>query len=157
MLFLTNKTKGIMTERFLQHKSSVVFWLCVLLGFPWLIWLLSIVIELNKRVPKSKKISLTLILIPFLYTLFFVPGSFVLFMTGKVSFLHLIPFHLLGLVSVILMNLHATNAILNFEKHHHLQESNKLGLIFGMWYFVFGVWYIQPKLNQYIDSASEID
>ena len=140
----------IMTERFLKKTASEIFWLGILLGVPFIIWLYSIPTELNKRLPKKNRIPSLLFQIPFFYAIGYLPVFFILIFSHT-PFQVIIPFHLTAMFSIFFVMILACISIIRFEKEKNLKQSSGIGLFFGMWYYIFGIWYIQPKLNKYIE------
>jgi hypothetical protein len=141
-----------MTEEFLRKKASEVFWLSVLLGLPFLIWLYAIPSELNKRLPRENRIPSLLFQIPFFYALAYIPIGFILIISINVSFEVILPFHFGAMASIFLVLTVACVSIIRFEKYKKIKTSNGIGLFFGMWYYIFGIWSIQPKLNNYVKT-----
>lgn len=141
-----------MTERFLQKKASEIFWLGIFLGIPFLIWLYAIPAELNKRLPPEKRIPALTFQIPFFYTIAYLPLFFVLIFSN-VPLPVLLTFHIAAMVSAFLILIIACISIIRFEKDKNRKPSNGIGLFFGLWFYIFGIWSIQPKLNQYIKTT----
>lgn len=138
-----------MTNRFLRKKPKELFWLCWL-GIPYLIWLLSIGIELNKKISRKRGVNTALFMVLVGYSLIYCILAVSLLISGKVDIASLRPFHFAAMAAVFLLIILASKTIVRFEKEHGLKQSNGFGLFFGIWYFIFGIWDIQPKLNQYI-------
>ncbi|MGB1393564.1 MAG: hypothetical protein ACPG6G_04895 [Flavobacteriaceae bacterium] len=68
------------------------------------------------------------------------------------SFEFILPFHFAAMGSIFFMLIIACISIVRFETQNSLKPSGGIGLFFGMWYYIFGIWSIQPKLNKYIES-----
>ena len=64
---------------------------------------------------------------------------------------HLGSGRMLTMICMFLLMILTSITIIKFEKAEKLKQSNGIGLFFGIWYFIIGVWYIQPKLNEYIN------
>lgn len=139
-----------MTERFLKKTPRDVFWLSILFGVPLFIWLYSILTELNKRLPQEKRVPILLFQIPLFYLLAYLPVGFVLLIGNYVSIDIILLFHFSAMLSIFFVMLLASVSIRRFEKYKHLKPSNGIMLFLGIWYYVFGVWSIQPKLNKYV-------
>ena len=141
-----------MTKRFLQKTANEIFGLS-LLGVPYLIWLYSIPIELNKRLPKEKRLPKLLFQIPFLYALIYLPIGFIMFVVViRVPIDSILPFHFGAMFAIFWVMITACISIVRFEKQYKFKRSSSIGLFFGMWYYIFGIWSIQKKLNTYVLS-----
>lgn len=143
-----------MTETLLKKKASTIFWLGVLLGLPALLWIYAIPIELNKRLPTVKRVPDLIIKIPFLYVIVYLLVYFVLSLTLYITILDIFPFHITAMFSILFLITIATKSIIRFEKHHNFKPSNKFKLFVGLWFYILGVWSIQPKLNSYVKYPS---
>ena len=138
-----------MTDRYLRKKPKELFWL-YWLGIPYLIWLFSIGMELNKKLPKYRELNKGLLIALAGYSLFYYFFGIALLFSGKGDLETLRPFHIAAMASMFSLMIMTSITIIRFEKELNLNQSNGFGLFFGIWYFIFGVWDIQPKLNEYI-------
>lgn len=84
------------------------------------------------------------------YPTFYYIIIWVLELSGSIHFDSILPFHFGAMFSMFLLIILTSRTIIRFEKEENLKESSGIKLFFGIWYFFIGIWYIQPKLNEYI-------
>lgn len=139
-----------MRKRFLNKTPKELFWLSILLGVPYYVWLYSIVFELNER---SSNLSIAIKILFFIFvgytTIYFFVGWLLIF-PGDVKIGTILPFHYGAMLSGFLLIILATQTINQFEKKEKLKQSSRIRLFLGMWLFFIGIWFIQPKLNEYV-------
>ena len=137
------------TKRYLSKRPKEIFWLS-LLGIPYMIWMYSIGIELNKK--NQKNIGLKKILLNILvgYPTMYLISAWILILSGNMNMDTILPFHFGAMFCIFLLMILTSRTIIKFEKEENLKESSGIGLFFGIWYYFIGIWYIQPKLNEYI-------
>ena len=138
-----------MTREYLNKVPNDLFWK-FWLGIPYLIWMYSVVVELNKRNSDRKELTKIILVGLIAYPTIYVPVGIILLISGKADMDHLMPFHVGAMVCFFLLMALTSLTILKFERAEKLKQSNGLGLFFGIWFFIFGIWHIQPKLNQYV-------
>lgn len=143
------------TEWFLEQTALKIF-LLSLIGIPIYIWLFSITYQLDKRRSENensfKKYILGVITIyPIVYFLFFSGFFFNLFGGNTFDlFDFILPFHLTaGLCGLILMIVGA-NSYGKYEKEKGYRTYESIGVFFMLWFYIFGIWVLQPNLNKYI-------
>lgn len=137
------------SKAYLKKKPKELFW-GFWLGIPYLIWLYSIVFELNKKLPKYKLLNQAIFFVLAAYILVcFLIAPFIL-LYGDLSMDQIQPYHYCGIFCSFSLMILASITIVRFEKQQGLKLSNVWGLFFGIWYFIFGIWDIQPKLNKYV-------
>ncbi|WP_157811515.1 hypothetical protein [Lacinutrix sp. Bg11-31] len=137
------------TKRYLSKSPKELFWLS-LLGIPYMIWMYSIGIELNKKNQKDIGIKKILLNILFGYPTIYLISAWILILSGNMNMDTILPFHFGAMFCIFLLIILTSRTIIKFEKEENLQESSGIGLFFGIWYYFIGIWYIQPKLNEYI-------
>lgn len=137
------------TKRYLSKSPKELFWLS-LLGIPYMIWMYSIGIELNKKNQKDIGIKKILLNILVGYPTIYLIGTWILILSGKMNMDTILPFHFGAMFCIFLLMILTSRTIIKFEKEENLKESSGIGLFFGIWYYFIGIWYIQPKLNEYI-------
>lgn len=138
-----------MTREYLSKNPKELFWL-FWLGIPFLIWIYSIGIELNKKIPESGKLNKIILIGLVAYPLIYIPVGLIVMISGIADMNTIVPFHFGAMICMFLLMILTSITIIKFEKAEKLKQSNGIGLFFGIWYFIIGVWYIQPKLNEYI-------
>lgn len=104
-----------MTEESLDKKANEIFWLSVLLGIPYFIWLYSIATELNKRLPKEKRIPSLVYQVPFFFALSYIPIAIVVILSMSVSFEFILRFHFTAMASVFFLIVIASISVIKFE------------------------------------------
>lgn len=138
-----------MTKEYLSKKPKELFWL-FWLGVPYLIWIYSIGFELNKKIPKYRELNKIILIGLIAYPIIYIPVGLTLIISGNVDIDTIRPFHIGAIFCMFLLMIFTSVTIIRFEKAEKLKQSNGIELFFGIWYYIFGVWYIQPKLNEYI-------
>ena len=138
-----------MTREFLKKVPEKLFWLSWL-GIPYLMWLYSIVVELSKNLPKNNKLVKIILFGLLIYPTVYIPVGLTFLISGKADMETIMPFHIGAILCIILLMALTAVTIVRFERAEKLKQSNGIGLFFGIWFFIFGVWHIQPKLNEYV-------
>ena len=138
-----------MTREYLSKNPNELFWL-FWLGIPFLIWIYSIGIELNKKIPEWRKLNKIILIGLMAYPIVYIPVGITLLIFGIADMNTIMPFHFGAMICMCLLIILTSITIIRFEKAEKLKQSNGIGLFFGFWYSIIGVWYIQPKLNEYI-------
>ena len=139
-----------MKKRYLQKSAGEMFFL-FLFGIPYLYWIYSIGLELNKNTNSQKRIKPIYFQILLGYATLYLPIGMFILISNSIGFEKIIPFHITAMGCIFLAMILATISILRFEKSNNLESSSGIGLFFGIWYYIFGIWSIQPKLNKYIN------
>jgi len=137
------------TKRYLSKTPKNLFWLS-LLGIPYLIWMYSIGIELNKKNTEHNGMNKILLNILVGYPMIYLISAWILILTGNMNMDTILPFHFGAMFCIFLLMILTSRTIIKFEKREKLKESSGIGLFFGIWCYFIGIWYIQPKLNEYI-------
>ncbi|WP_299252841.1 hypothetical protein [uncultured Lacinutrix sp.] len=137
------------TKRYLSKSPKELFWLS-LLGIPYMIWMYSIGIELNKKNQKDIGIKKIMLNILVGYPTIYLISAWILILSGNMNMDTILPFHFGAMFCIFLLMILTSRTIMKFEKEENLKESSGIGLFFGIWYYFIGIWYIQPKLNKYI-------
>ncbi len=138
-----------MTREYLKKVPEKLFWLSWL-GIPYLMWLYSIVVELSKNLPKNNKLVKIILIGLLIYPTVYIPVGLTFLISGKADMDTIMPFHIGAILCIILLMALTAVTIIRFERAEKLKQSNGIGLFFGLWFFIFGVWHIQPKLNKYV-------
>lgn len=139
-----------MTENYLNKSAKELFWI-FWLGIPYLIWMYSIGIELNKKNHKYKELNKILLIILVGYPITYVIFILILLISGNVADIDTIkPFHFGAMFCMFSLMILTSITIVKFEKTEKLKRSNRIELFLKIWIFVIGIWHLQPKLNKYI-------
>jgi len=145
------------TEWFLNQKPLTIFLLCFL-GIPIYIWVFSIIYQLDKKrnVTESllKIIVVGIITIyPIVYFSFFISIFFNLIGIIPLDlFDFIMPFHLAAMFCGFLLLIIAANSYGEFEKSRKIKTYESVGVFFMLWFYIIGVWILQPNLNKYIND-----
>jgi zinc transporter ZupT len=115
-----------------------------------LIWIYSIGIEFNKKIPEHRKLNKIILIALIAYPIIYIPIGMTLLISGIADMNTILPFHFGAMICMFLLIILTSITIIKFEKAEKLKQSNGIGLFFGIWCFIIGIWYIQPKLNKYI-------
>ena len=138
-----------MTRRYLQRTADGNFFL-FLLGVPILIWIYSITVELNKRLPLEKRLDLRI---------FYAMGGtgliLQLLFQPLLLFSSIDPFQFSWLAEIaMLLGLTTLGftafLITRFEDYIEIQPTSGLLFFVQLWIAPIGVFYLQPLLNDYI-------
>lgn len=141
--------------RLLQLKPRTML-LLSFLGVPQFLWLFSIVHQLDKKrgVRKSGLEKATvgiLTLYPVLYFFFFLAQYFnVLHEVIYIPIAQMMPFHLAAMACGFVLLVLAAKSYVKFEEHIGKEDSSTPSVFFLLWWYIFGIMVLQPKLNQYV-------
>ena len=126
-------------------------------------WLWAVAINLQEKLTAELKLSVnrfkTFLLIPIIYfVIFFVFID--LAMIGAIEngtgpnpaiFALLIPFHLFAMFCIFYCLYFASKVFKTVELQRKVTFSDFAGEFFMIWFFIIGVWIIQPKINKMIE------
>ena len=138
-----------MTEKYLNKSAKELFWI-FWLGIPYLIWMYSIGIELNKKNLKHKRLNKILLITLVIYPIAYIISILIMLFSGNADLKVIKPFHFGAMFCIFSLMILTTITIIKFETSEKLKKSNGIELFLGIWVFVIGSWYVQPKLNKYI-------
>ena len=136
------------TNSFLSSSASKIFWILIW-GFPYIVWIYSILVKLNEGIPKAKRIKKIFFLPLVAYPPLYLVAAPFIFKFGSSAMDSIRLFHYAAMACMFLLMILTTITILKFEKSQNMKESNGVDLFIGLWFFPFGIWTIQPKLNKY--------
>ncbi len=148
----------VLDEKFIQFDWYPI----ILLSFSLLFfgWLWSLAIGLQKWVPenilmKTNRFKI-FFFIPLIYILLIftswtgiTPGNLNIFMLnfgGIISII--IPLHLLSMFGIFHSIYFAAKTIKTLELKRKVGFGDFAGEFFLIWFYIFGIWIIQPKVNQ---------
>jgi hypothetical protein len=133
--------------KYLNKSSNNLFWL-LCLGIPYLLWMYSIGIELNKHISKRRRIHPIFFKLFTGYLLFiYIPFGIGMSILGKYDLLNVMT--IIASFALLLLIVLTSVTIIRFETKKKFEKTNRVKLIFMFFLFIIGVWYIQPKLNKY--------
>jgi hypothetical protein len=134
-------------------------------------WLYTVGTNLNERLPFSVKMPLTrfkiLMIIPLVYLLFI---SFFLF--GKMgdpefiqedpsavarALLVIVPVHLFSMFCIFYCIWFVAKSLKAVELQRRVSFSDYVGEFFLVWFFVVGVWLLQPRINKMSANSPETE
>jgi hypothetical protein len=134
-------------------------------------WLYTVATNLNERLPSSVKMPLNrfriLMIIPLLYLLFI---SFFLF--GKMgdpefiqedpshlvtALLVIVPVHLFSMFCIFYCIWFVAKSLKTVELQRRVSFSDYVGEFFLVWFFVVGVWLLQPRINKMFANTPQAD
>lgn len=145
------------TEWFLEQKPLKIF-LLSLLGIPIYIWLFSIVYQLDKKRNKEQNSIKTMIVglvavYPIVYFFIFIGFFFNLFGGNSIDiFDFIIPFHLTAMLCGLILMILGANSYGKYEKEKGHKTYDSVGVFFILWFYIVGIWVLQPNLNKYINE-----
>lgn len=137
-----------MLKNYLKKDSKKLFFL-FLLGIPFYIWLYAIGIELNKKINSRTRIHPILFHITIGFPLVYLPIAIFGFFSQEIPFNTIQTLHFTAMGTSFIALILVSMTIIRFEKSNNLKVSNEFELFFGIWFYVFGIWFIQAKLNKY--------
>jgi hypothetical protein len=137
---------------------GILFWfLMALFGFCFLSWFWAMGWFLESIVRPELKLKMGLfrfaVIYTVLYALFFF--RFVL-STPRVAVLLVAPLHLLAMFCLLYMLYFNSKSLALVEKKRPVKFSDYAGSFFLLWFFLIGVWIIQPKINRLYGERSGI-
>lgn len=135
----------------LRKSSSSVFWLCILLGIPFYLWLWSIGTKLQNKSQKNNEFKLLFFKLSILYPLAYI--VFAIFnWTSKGNFI--MPLHLTAMISTLYAMIFSAKMLKSAELNREAFVSDYLGDFFLLWFFPIGIWILQPKINKMVEIKS---
>lgn len=144
-----------MIRRYLEKNPNELFWKFWLF-VPYIIWMYSIGIELNKNTKISPRLNKVLLISLSGYIFTYLPIGIIILLSGFGTISSIFPYHLLAMGCIFLLMILTSLTIRRFEITEGLKPSNGLVTFLEIWCFVFGIWHIQPKLNTYVKRVNNI-
>ena len=130
-------------------------------------WILSIGLVLNDLLPNSKKvnsnyfqISAGFIIIYFVYIIFVAGGGYYInnhnYKEYGLWIWLIIPLHLYLMWSIFYMFHYAAKIISRLNIFvNKKKDSTTAGYFFGFWFYLIGIWIIQPKIHELLNKSSD--
>ena len=130
-------------------------------------WFWSIGVGLNKFLPQESNLNITkfkiFLLIPFFYMIFlmFSMLSFGVFSDSPpsngmfgISFAIIIPLHLFSMFCMFYIMYFCSKTIKSIELKREAIFSDYVGEFFLLWFYMIGIWILQPKINKiYVEKV----
>ena len=148
------------TTWFLKQNATTIFLLCFL-GIPQCLWYYSIVTEFDKKNKIDNNLKKAVInfttLYPILYFVFF-PFYMIynIMNSDRIGLENILQYHFLAMFCVLISLILTANSFSTFEKNNKKESFGNVGNFFLFWFFIFGVWILQPKINSYIEQKNTV-
>ncbi len=122
-------------------------------------WFWSVAIGLQSKLPEGITMNITmfktLLFIPLayivLFSIFFLV-SVPVFIDNPLTFLVLIPLHLLSMFCMFYTLYFVAKTIKTVELQREVSFSDFAGEFFMIWFYPFGIWVLQPKINKMVEE-----
>lgn len=133
-------------------------------------WLWSISVGLRDKLPPGVKMRTGLfkafMIIPFVYIVLF--AVFITFLIGDflgtqstyatpVSFVLIMPFHLFAMVCIFYCYYFTAKTLKSIELQREAHFQDYFGDLILFWFYVIGIWFIQPRVNKIAESSNEVN
>jgi len=138
---------------FLKQNPQTIF-LLSFLGIPLYLWLYSIVTEFDKKNLNeniSRKYIVKLVTFyPIIYFPFAIIYVFYNIATNdRVGFERILPYHFTAMFCSLILLLLSSGSLSKYEQTKKYETFGQVGNFFLFWFYIFGVWILQPKINKY--------
>lgn len=142
-----------LTKWFLTKDATTIF-LLFFLGIPLYLWFYSIITEFDKKnfVTNSGRKFLTKLVtfFPIIYLPFAIIFiSFNIIINDKIGFAKILPFHFFAIFCGLILLVLASGSLTKYERNKNVESLGNIGNFFLLWFYIFGVWILQPKINKY--------
>ena len=128
------------------------------LGIPMYFWLFSIIYQLDKKRNENQSSIKNMIVglvafYPIVYFFFFIGFFFNLFGGNSLDiFDFIMPFHLTSILCGFILMILGANSYGKYEKEKGHKTYEAVGVFFMLWFYIIGIWVLQPNLNKYINE-----
>ena len=116
---------------------------------PFFLWLFSLHIESTRAYRRISTKARLILPSALLYVLVY---GYV-FNSHLFSFKVLLPFHLIGMVCIFAPLYYVASAVRSAELKRNASVGEWLPTFMGLWFFPFGVWFVQAKIRKIASSA----
>ena len=144
-----------LSKWFLKQNAQTVF-LLSFLGIPFYLWLYSIVTEFD--IKNLNKNNFRKYLIKFLtfYPIIYLPFSIVYIFyniatVDKIGFERIFPFHFAAIFCGLILLILSSGSLTKYEETRKYETFGRIGNFFLLWFYIFGIWLLQPKINKYAE------
>jgi hypothetical protein len=122
-------------------------------------WFWSIAIGLQSKIPENVKMNVTRFKIFFFIPLFYIlllTGFMVFLIKGKnpdvAMFMAIFPIHLFSMFCILHTMYFISKTIKTVELQRESEFSDFVGEFFLFWFYPFGIWILQPKINKIVEE-----
>lgn len=144
-------SRTIFMDRELGHYVVIVS--TIVFALAWFGWLVSIAQACYKTLPSNLASSPRIMIIGILYALtYFVFGSIFLFTPGEPMPAYGAVLHILGMVAVFYSLGFTAKQLVKLDQNKDVSFFSYSGPFFMFWFFPFGIWFLQPKVNQLLGA-----
>lgn len=168
-MFSMTKSQNI--SQLLDFFNLFYFFPIIMIVFTILFfcWFWSMGIGLQKFIPNSINMKVQrfkiLFFIPFIYTILFMAtfagkhllpdGSWILDFKNFQPFI--IPLHLFSMFCIIYCMYFIAKTIKTVELDKNVTFSDFSSEFFLLWFYFVGIWYIQPKINKFLNKKTAVN
>lgn len=142
-----------LTNWFVRKDAATIFFLSFL-GIPLYLWLYSIFTEFEREDLQKNAGRKMLSVIVTLYPIIYFPFSLIfifynIIVNDAIGFERILPFHLLAAICSLVLIYLTSGTLTKYEKNKRVESFGSVGNFFLLWFYIFGVWMLQPKINKY--------
>jgi hypothetical protein len=147
----------ILTEINLKEDDVILFpnkfdfVYSLLLVVPFFCWLYSLGINLHRKLPVSVKMNLKRFKIFFFISIFYLILFYILIINIDLAYkIVIIPVHLFAMYCIFYCFYFIAKSLKSIEldKEAIWNENDYAWYFFLIWFFPFGIWVLQPKINK---------
>ncbi|MCR9252168.1 MAG: hypothetical protein NXI20_17205 [bacterium] len=154
---------------FFTYGGGVIFGLLIIMAILsngiLLAWMWTVATRLQNYLPEDVNMKIgrfkVFFVIPFAYIVLFVLGIGVLFLTIDSGFkpnspfylfFLIIPLHLFAMFCIFHNIYFIAKTIKSVELQREAKVEEYLGEFFLVWFYLIGVWILQPKINKWVEE-----
>ena len=142
-----------LTNWFVRKDAATIFFLSFL-GIPLYLWLYSIFTEFERKDLQTNAGRKMLSVIVTIYPIIYLPFSLIYIFYNiidneAIGFERILPFHLLAAFCGLVLIYLTSGSLTKYEKNKRIESFGSVGNFFLLWFYTFGVWMLQPKINKY--------
>ncbi|WP_226065504.1 hypothetical protein [Kaistella polysaccharea] len=140
---------------YLNQNATKIFFL-FFLGAPFYLWMYFIITEFDKKNGTNNSGRKLLTKFSTFYSIFYF-FVLIIYMIYDISvnngngLIKIFPFHLFAILCGLILLLLGSESLTKYEKNKNLETFGTAGNFFLLWFYIVGVWILQPKLNKYIE------
>lgn len=114
-----------------------------------LIWLLSVGLALQEKLPYSLNISTRWFKFFLIYVFLYIVITD-LFVDKELTYL--IPFHLFAMYGIFYALYFVSKSLVTVEEKQALRFDRYIGTLFLFWFFPIGIWFVQPRVRKILKA-----